>query len=547
MLAKQLAVGQGPVGLVMYLFGEGKANEHTDQRLVAASDHLIAGYAALDVASSRDMQAALAREFDGAWRQVRRERGLPLAPPVGEKQRGAARADRVYHAVLSLGPDEGALTDQEWTWAARMFVAEMGFIDSKDGADCAWLAVHHGTSKDGNDHLHIAVNMVREDGRRADLHQSKRRTAQAGARVAGAMGRDVAFDSEVTSSMGNVSRAEWERARREGREADRVLIRRRLTGAAWQATSEAEFVRIARSSGVIVRPRYAEGAIVRVVGYSVALDHGDKAVWFAPSKLDRSLGLPVLRERYGWDMSQQMDAVPIWRERAGAKTVGSDGLRLPLADEIKRVRVTLAQEHTEIRWRRAANDASAMLGAWSVQAEGQHGGYLGKASDALARAAQPRRSTSREAFMEGAQTVLAVVAASSKNDTAAQLAIIMQMMRLAEAIASSAAAAREAKAARDAYLKAVVPLNIQAGLIEYQAGQEKLQNADPELAEMMAATQSVMPRHHMGTVDYSTLSPETVKVLTGRGRAASTQRPSEERRAPAYGGTQTDREPTQER
>lgn len=54
-----------------------------------------------------------------------------------------------------------------------MFVVEMGFIDDKNGlADCAWLAVHHGSSKDGNDHVHIAVNLVREDGRRADIHQS---------------------------------------------------------------------------------------------------------------------------------------------------------------------------------------------------------------------------------------------------------------------------------------------------------------------------------------------------------------------------------------
>ncbi|RCO08042.1 relaxase, partial [Bacilli bacterium] len=60
-----------------------------------------------------------------------------------------------------------------------------------EGADCAWLAVHHGQSKDGNDHIHIAVNLVREDGRRASIHQSKRRTAEAGAEIARMFGKEA--------------------------------------------------------------------------------------------------------------------------------------------------------------------------------------------------------------------------------------------------------------------------------------------------------------------------------------------------------------------
>src|SRR5699024_3223110 len=105
----------------------------------------------------------------------------------------------------------------------------------------------------GNDHLHIAVNLVRDDGRRASIHQSKRRTAQAGARVAGALGKDAAFDSELSSGIGNASRAEWERSQKQQRDTDRVLLRRRLAAAAFGASSEADFVRTARGMGVLVR------------------------------------------------------------------------------------------------------------------------------------------------------------------------------------------------------------------------------------------------------------------------------------------------------
>lgn len=514
MLAKQLAIGSTPASLVTYLYGPGRANEHTDQRMVAGSSQLISMAGAMNLAGDSEARAAVAREFDGAWRQVRREKGLPLNPVEGETLRGVARADRVYHATLSLGPEDGTLSDEQWAEAARDFVREMRFIDTREGADCAWMAVNHGDSKHGNDHIHIAVNLVREDGTRADINRSKRRTAQAGARIAAKLGKEIAFEEGISSGIGNVSRAEYERAQREQRDADRVLVRRRLAGASWQAHSEAEFVRAARASGVLVRPRYAEGGLVKVTGYSVALADSGKAVWFAPSKLDKNLGLRALRENGGWDAAGQIQAIRVWRESARGKQ-GGEHLRLPLEDEIKRVRVTLAKEHTEIHWRRAAADSSKFLGAWSVQAEGSRGGYLAKASDALSKASQPRRRSARETLMDAASTIGTVTAASSKNDTVAQLAVLMQLMKLAEAVARSATAELEARHAREVYERAVVPLNIQSRLVRYQREEQHLASIDPVIAQVMRDSGSVRPGPPRERVDYTILSPETVKALRG--------------------------------
>ena len=537
-LAKQLAIGSTPASLVTYLYGPGRANEHTNQRMLAGSSQLMAMAGALNLTDDAEARAAIAREFDGAWRQVRREKGLPLSPEEGENLRGVARADRVYHATLSLGPKDGTLSDEEWAEAAREFVREMKFIDTREGADCAWMAINHGDSKHGNDHIHIAVNLVREDGTRANINRSKRRTAQAGAHVAAKLGKEVAFEADVSSGIGNVSRAEYERAQREQRAADRVVVRRRLAGASWQAGSEAEFVRAARAAGLLVRPRYAEGGLVKVSGYSVALADSGKAVWFAPSKLDKNLGLRELREAQGWDFQGQMDAIPVWRESARSKQ-GGDSLRLPLEDEIKRVRVTLAHEGSEVRWRRAAADASSLLGAWSVQANGARTGHLANASDALSKAAQPRHRSTGEATMEAAKTLGTAIAAGSKNDTVAQLAVLMQLMRLAEAIARRAAAEREARQSREVYERAVVPLNIQAGLVQYERDQQRLQNVDPELAEVMRVSGAVRTRRPAERVDYSMLSPETVKVLRGAAPrsapvAETSSPPARVRRAPVH-------------
>ncbi|WP_422117806.1 relaxase/mobilization nuclease domain-containing protein [Brachybacterium sp. UNK5269] len=456
MIGKQIAVGTGPGSLVSYLFGPGRHNEHEQQRLVAGSSMIEAGFSGVDLAGDPNARHALAQEFDAAWRQVRRERGLPLIPVDGETARGAARADRVFHAVLSLGEREGALPDEKWAELAREFVQQMDFTDSKNGADCAWMAVHHGSSKDGNDHLHIAVNLVRDDGRRWNDRQSKRRTAQAAARVAAKHSLEVTFDSELSSGIGNVSRPEWERARAENREPDRVIARRIVEGASLTASSEADFVRTARAAGLIVMPRRGTAVGASPTGYSVKVRDSEGGIFYSPSKWDKQLGLDKLRERYGWGLRSQVEAIDVWHERK-TLPVGS-AFRLPVADKIRDMRSALESERPDVHWRRAAREASTVLGAWSVQADAPQDKYLARASDALLKAAQPRRSTGREIVAGAAQTMVSVSQAASPNDTASRLALLMQMMQLVDAIARRADAERDLARAREQLAAAAVPL-----------------------------------------------------------------------------------------
>lgn len=462
MLAKQISIGATPGSLVTYLYGPGRSNEHTDQRMVAGSVQLFAMSQTLDMRGDAEARAALVREFDGAWRQVRREKGLSLTPGANERVLGAARADHVFHATLALGPKDGALSDEQWAAAARTFVKEMGFVDSKEGADCAWMAINHGDSRNGNDHIHIAVNLVREDGRRASVHQSKRRTAQAGARVAAALGKEIVFDPEVVSGIGNVPRAEWERAQRAGREPERVRARRLVEAAALNADSEAEFVRTARAIGLHVKPRVGTARGQSPDGYSVKLKD-DGTLWLSPSKMDRSLGLDRLRQRYGWGLKERIDAVSVWHERTAGT---AKGFRLPIADQIKKVRADLVRDGANVHWRAAARDLSAVLGAWSVEAGGPDAKYLGRASDALSKASQRPRKSGGQRAGEALQTGMTVAAASSKNDTAARLALLMQAIQLAEAIARCAEAQRELSKARNHLEEVAVPLRAEQRILK---------------------------------------------------------------------------------
>ena len=71
----------------------------------------------------------------------------------------------VWHCSLSLRAEEGQLSDERWAAIAGDFVEGMGFTEASGRAACRWVAVRHGLSTAGNDHVHLVVDLVREVGR----------------------------------------------------------------------------------------------------------------------------------------------------------------------------------------------------------------------------------------------------------------------------------------------------------------------------------------------------------------------------------------------
>src|SRR5699024_1533788 len=217
--------------------------------------------------------------------------------------------------------------------------AQMEFDDNEGTkAPCRWAAVRHGLSKNGGDHIHLAVNLVREDGTKAVVHEDFRRAQQAARELEKRHGL-VQLESaqaqratrgykpgEREAQARRTARGRYESQRRQSGEAmppwarlssqerrrrvqeemrrdhPRHALATRVRGAAAAAGDEAEFVRRMRGTGLLVRPRFADGRTDVVTGFSVAERprRGERPIWYGGGRLARDLTLPRLRAEQGW-------------------------------------------------------------------------------------------------------------------------------------------------------------------------------------------------------------------------------------------------------
>ena len=149
-------------GLLEYLFGPGRHEEHTNQRVVA-------GYADIG-----DLEPGTS---DDGRRHVSDLTARLEAPLISAGNLG--EGNTVWQCSLSVRQDERAIADGEWQRIAEKFVEQMGFTGSDDKAGCRWVAVHHGRSNKGNDHIHIVVTMATADGGRVYPFRDYSRAQQA--------------------------------------------------------------------------------------------------------------------------------------------------------------------------------------------------------------------------------------------------------------------------------------------------------------------------------------------------------------------------------
>ena len=151
-------------GLMVYLAGDGRSNEHEEQHLVAGDSVIMAqhGYSVLD----RNTALLIAKSLDAPRRAFGVEvlRLVKDSDPVTGEVTSKRVAGDVWHCSLSLRAEEGQLSDEKWGAIAQDFADRMGFTEASGKAACRWAAVRHGLSKNGNDHVHLAVSLVREDG-----------------------------------------------------------------------------------------------------------------------------------------------------------------------------------------------------------------------------------------------------------------------------------------------------------------------------------------------------------------------------------------------
>ena len=148
--------GGNSAGLMQYLVGPGRANEHTRPHLVAGSDVIMrrwGSWEALSPAQGFEI-ARFVDQFmtETGTRSMGKRRVFNAQTGKREVIEGPV-ANHVWHCSLSLSPREAAQGDEQWQRIARDFADRMGFTGADGKAPCRWVAVHHGPAKNGGDHI----------------------------------------------------------------------------------------------------------------------------------------------------------------------------------------------------------------------------------------------------------------------------------------------------------------------------------------------------------------------------------------------------------
>uniref|UniRef100_UPI00351C9401 relaxase/mobilization nuclease domain-containing protein n=1 Tax=Quadrisphaera sp. RL12-1S TaxID=2763011 RepID=UPI00351C9401 len=182
------------------------------------------------------------------------------------------------------------MTEAEWADMAAEVLHQTGLAPRGDLTGCRWVAVRH-----ADDHIHLAVTLARQDGRRARASHDYARLGAACRTVEERYGLTVTPARDRTAPK-RPTRAENEKAARQGRaETPRQRLRREVRRAALGSSDLGGFLQQLEAAGLQVRLRHSGLDPTTVTGYSVA-DPGNQTaagdlVWFGGGKLAPHLSL----------------------------------------------------------------------------------------------------------------------------------------------------------------------------------------------------------------------------------------------------------------
>jgi len=454
----------GP-GLTRYLYGPGKRNEHTDQ-------HMVFGSHMLDMAYPGQLSSAEASNLghlvEASWRAQFREQ---LAS-AGVASRGVSSADRtlpgagsedvdadhMYHFVISI-PAGQEWSDEQWAEAGWAMVRGLGFSQGPDDLNgCKVIGVRHGKSAKGNDHMHIAVNLVREDGQRAALPKYDYAKVQ---NVARRVEKQLDFieqlhdDSYVMgASLPAYTQAEARAAEAAGLLApDRVLLQQVVRSSALSATTEAAWINaVLDHPGVSLEAAQFEGGAV--TGYLVQIGDGEK---FAGYQLAPDLTLARMRTTWHDETAEsRAEAAALWREeKAPEETLYVEHVGPELhaaARELSTWTNTVtarAATADEQEWSEMVR-TQAGLAATLARADDRNASELTHAADVWSREAArlPRISYGPSRAQVASRQLQLALRSGSPSGHEGWLAVLRQVRQTSAAMSAAAHARGELAAAR---------------------------------------------------------------------------------------------------
>ncbi|MGN9763090.1 relaxase/mobilization nuclease domain-containing protein [Streptomyces sp. SD31] len=400
MIPEKLDEGDDTYGLLHYLYGPGRRDEHVDPHMVAAWDPYVD-----DPARSPDMTISdLALIMDA-----------PVYALIGKKPKL-----HVYHVAVRNAPEDRILSDAEWARVAYDLMDAAGIAPHDSEQGCRWVAIRH-----ADDHIHIVATKAREDGRQPNLRQDIVKMHQVAARYEVEFGLRQLVRGDKTARTW-VKSGEVEKAQRRGlAESARETLQRTVREAAAAATSDADFFARLGNAGVRVQQRIAPDG--NITGYSVALP-GDRnrkqePVWFPGSRLAPDLSLPRVRERWmGPALKPVVAPAGMWRAaedrvRAAAGQLGAEGLHQGAGDvaalgDLIVVAAVISPRLVRDQIRQAAAEFE-------------------RAS--RAPAARNLEGQARELYRESTQVLTQSATSVGRNDAAAALGFLLALVMAVEA------------------------------------------------------------------------------------------------------------------
>ncbi|MFD0272381.1 relaxase/mobilization nuclease domain-containing protein [Kitasatospora sp. NPDC127111] len=282
-MVPDVSTGARTRGLLSYLFGPGRRDEHSDPHIVAAfamPGLPDPGRAPLD--QHHQLLDQLADYLD----QPVRAREMRTGKPVPQ---------HVWHCPVRTAPGDRYLTDAEWAEVARRIVNATGIAPDGDDKGCRWIAVRH-----ADDHIHIMATTVREDGRRPRNKRDGRRAQAECRKIEKELGLRQLNPGDGTAAPMPTS-AEQAKAQRAGHEQTaKEWLREQAQAVAAAVRDEQEYFSTLTALGIHIRYRIGPET-GDVLGYSLArpgdVNAQGEPVYFGGSKLSPDLSINRLRER----------------------------------------------------------------------------------------------------------------------------------------------------------------------------------------------------------------------------------------------------------
>lgn len=366
----KISRGSRPGGLLAYLLGPGRFNEHRNPHVVGSWDGVPELH---QVPVEVDGDGRVVSVDDAALWGLTGDlsdpavaAGVPLRAPDKQPGRKVPQGP-VWHCSLRNHEEDRPLSDEEWAQVVEDLMHRTGIAPRGDLGACRWVAVRH-----AQDHVHVVAVLVRQDnGRRVHPYNDYFRAQEACTAAEQRLGLRPTSAADRTA-VRQSTRAELEKAARRGvGETSREWLRRAARVAAVQAQDPEEFFSRLNDLGVLCRPREVPAG--QLSGYVVAdpddLDAQGEPIWFGGRSLARDLSLPQLLKRWTSAPAPPSPVPPTPRERA---SVGREERRVALHDAAEATQaaaaaVRTADPDTAAAIGHAAGDLLTAVGALTQQ------------------------------------------------------------------------------------------------------------------------------------------------------------------------------------